>query len=420
MIPAGLIALGQPLDTRAADPSRDCVDGILPGVVVMPKTGEAAAATLAWAAADRLSVVIRGQGSKAGWGARPAPIDVLLDTGALDRILDHQPGDLTVTVEAGARLHDVNARLAPHGQWLALDPPFADRATIGGLIATNDSGPQRHRFGTPRDLVIGIRLATTDGQLASAGGRVVKNVAGYDLAKIASGSFGSLAAIVSATFKLSPLPEASATIVLDRLGVAELSAVAGVMAASQLEPVAFDVHVGHAAGSPAPEITCLIRFASIAAVVLAEVAHASAQLEAVHHTIRTIQGELEAELWAGHCRKPWDGAGTIVRVAWRPAELGQAVAAVVQCCGAEGFELAGRVGVGAGYLRIGGDNARQQDAVGRLRASGEVGNVVVARAPVELKTSEFVWGSIRRPRILQALKEALDPQGILGAGRGPV
>ena len=119
--------------------------------------------TLQWAGQRSLSVVIRGSGTKFGWGAVPAPFDVLLDVSRVNRILDHRAGDLTVSVEAGARLGDVNELLRQRGQWLALDPPFAEAATIGGLLATNDSGPQRHRFGTPRDLVIGIEIATMDG-----------------------------------------------------------------------------------------------------------------------------------------------------------------------------------------------------------------------------------------------------------------
>ena len=420
MIPSGLTASGQHIDSRAADPARDRVDDILPGQVVTPKTGEAVAATLQWAAANSRSVVIRGQGSKTGWGARPAPIDVLLDVSALNRILDHQPGDLTVTVEAGARLHDLNRHLASHGQWLALDPSFADRASIGGLVATNDSGPARHRFGTPRDLVIGIQLATTDGHLAKAGGRVVKNVAGYDLSKVVSGSFGSLAAIVSATFKLSPVPEASATIVLEGLDIDELVAVAAAMAASQLEPAAFDVHVRHAAGAPAADITCLIRFASFAAVVDAEVTNASSRLAAVRRTVRTMTSDDERGLWANHAANPWSGEGAIVRVAWRPAEIGRAVTTANDIFGSSGFELVGRAGVGAGYLRIEGDPARQQDGVSRLRRSGTFGNAVVARAPVELKTPDFVWGTDHGSPIVRALKRELDPGGVLGAGRGPV
>jgi glycolate dehydrogenase FAD-binding subunit len=417
--PADLIAAGHQLDTRAPDPARDGVDDLFPALVLLPGDGRAVAAALEWAARKRLSVVIRGQGSKLGWGARSAPIDVLLDMSRLNRIVDHQPGDLTVTAEAGLRLRDLNRHLAPYGQWLALDPPFADQATIGGLIATNDSGPHRHRYGTPRDLVIGIQLATPDGQLSKAGGRVVKNVAGYDLSKIVSGSFGTLAAIVSATFKLSPLPGASATVVVDRLSVDRLFEVVSAMSASQLEPVAFDVHIRHSAGAAVPEITSLIRFASFPEVVAAEVPNASARIAGVHQECRTLEGDTERELWTAHHRKPWDVPGTVVRLAWRPSDMRRAMGTLVGIAGANGFELVGRLGVGAGCVRLEGSVEDHREAVSQLQHSDAVGNVVVARAPLALRTPAFVWGPRRPLGILQALKGELDPVGILGAGRGP-
>ena len=415
-----LIGSGHELDTRAADTERDRVDDVLPQLVVEPRTPEAVAATLQWASVHRLSTVIRGQGSKTAWGARPGPIDVVLDLSRLNRILDYQAGDLTVTVEAGTRLSDANHHLASHAQWLALDPPFGERATIGGLLATNDSGPQRHRFGTPRDLVIGIQLATTDGSLSKAGGRVVKNVAGYDLTKIVSGSFGTLAAIVSATFKLSPLPGTSATVVADRLGIEGLASLCDTMAESQLEPVAFDVAVQHPAGVEAPDVACLIRFASFPGVVEAEVANVSARIARSHQAVRTVTGDSERALWTTHGRRPWDDRGTIVRVAWRPADVKQALTALARIAGTCGFELAGRLGVGAGYVRLDGDMTNQQEAVTALRRSGVFGNVVVAAAPLDLKTPDFVWGPGRDTSLAGALKRELDPAGILGAGRGPV
>jgi glycolate dehydrogenase FAD-binding subunit len=417
--PADLMAAGHQLDTRAADPARDRVDDLLPGLVVLPGDAAAVAFALEWAARKRLSVVIRGQGSKLGWGARSGPIDLLLDMSRLDRIIDYQPGDLTVTAEAGIRLQELNRHLASHGQWLALDPPFADRATIGGLIATNDSGPHRHRFGTPRDLVIGIQLATTDGQLAKAGGRVVKNVAGYDLSKIVSGSFGTLAAIVSATFKLAPLPGASATVIVERLSIDRLFDVTAAMSASQLEPVAFDVHLSHPAGAAAPEITCLIRFASFREVVDAEVANASVRMAGVHQDCRTLEDGAERDRWTAHVRKPWDAPGTVIRLAWRPSDLRRAIRELVRIAGATGFELVGRLGVGAGCVRLEGDVEDQRQAVSQLQESDAVANVVVARAPLPLRTAAFVWGPRPALRILQALKGELDPAGILGAGRGP-
>ena len=166
-------------------------------------------------------------------GRTASRIDVILDMQRLNRILAHEHGDMTATIEAGASLRDVNVALALHGQMLPLDPPFADRATIGGLLATNDSGPLRHRYGTPRDLVIGVQLATTDGALAKAGGQVVKNVAGYDLSKLMTGSFGSLAAIVSATFKLAPRPAASKTM---RFGVRDGEALSATRSHDDGEP----------------------------------------------------------------------------------------------------------------------------------------------------------------------------------------
>src|SRR5437867_10661307 len=192
---------------------------------VRPGSGVEVAAALRHAADARQSIIIRGAGTKLGWGREPGPVDAILDMRGLNRVLEHQYGDMTATIEAGATLGDVNRALAQHGQWLPLDPPRADEATIGGILATNDSGPLRHRYGTPRDLVIGIQLATTDGVLSQAGGRVVKNVAGYDLGKLITGSFGSLAAIVSATFKLSPLPAASNTLWLDVPDAAALARV---------------------------------------------------------------------------------------------------------------------------------------------------------------------------------------------------
>jgi len=417
---ADLIASGHQLETRAADPARDRIDDVLPGLIVAPKTAEAVAATLQWAAANRRSVVIRGGGSKVEWGARATSIDLLLDMSRLNRVLVHQPGDLTVTVEAGIRLRDLNEQLAPHAQWLALDPGFADRATVGGLLATNDSGPQRHRFGTPRDLVIGIQLATTDGVLSKAGGRVVKNVAGYDLSKVVSGSFGTLAAIVSATFKLAPLPAASTTIEVDRLSLEQLVTVADVITTSQLEPVAFDIHVHHGAGAPSPAIRCLIWFASFPDVVEAEVINASVRIGAVHQRFRLLAGSAENELWTAHRRRPWDSPGTIVRAAWRPAALKSALELLIACGRSQGFELAGRVGVGARFIRLDGQLAEQREAVRRLRASGVFGNVLVVRAPLELKSTDSVWPPERSTTGLeQALKRELDPAGVLGAGRGP-
>ena len=184
---------------------------------------------------------------------RKVRIGADLTTTALDRILEHEAGDLTCTVEAGLRLSELNTALARHGQRLSLDPP--GDPTIGALLATNTSGPLRHRFGAPRDLVLGVTLVLADGTVASAGGKVVKNVAGYDLGRLVCGSEGRLALIARVSFRLHPLPQAARTLVVETGDAAATASIVGELLRSQLEPSALDVlHPGRVAvlfeGSP--------------------------------------------------------------------------------------------------------------------------------------------------------------------------
>jgi len=181
---------------------------------VEPATVEEVAELLAAATRSNQRIVIRGGGTTGDRSSAPDG-DILLTTTRLNRVLAHRHGDLTATVEAGAVLDDVNRVLARQGQWIPLDPPRSDRATIGGIVATNDSGPRRHRYGAPRDLIIGVEIARADGVRAKAGGIVVKNVAGYDVARLMAGSYGCLGVIVNATFKLYPRPTTSATVVAE-------------------------------------------------------------------------------------------------------------------------------------------------------------------------------------------------------------
>jgi glycolate oxidase FAD binding subunit len=388
-------------------------DGALAdAAVVQPRSADEVAAALRAAADARHSLVIRGAGTKSGWGRPPGRVDVVLDMRALDRVLAHEHGDMTATVQAGAALADVNRALAQHGQWLPLDPPHADTATIGGVLATNDSGPLRHRYGTPRDMLIGVQLATTDGVLTKAGGRVVKNVAGYDLGKLVTGSFGSLAAIVTATFKLSPLPAVWKTV---RAEVAGSKALAGIVRStmtSQLEPIAFEV-----AAAASGECRVLLRFASLASAVDAQIDRALAGLTPQATNARVVDGTAEHALWREHAERIWRGGeadDAIVRASWLPADIEQVLGLAPE-------ELIGRAAVGAGLIRIAGDADTQARAVDRLRTSAVVGNVAVVRGSAAMKMRADVWGSAgdRQP-VFDALKRAFDPHNVLNAGRGPL
>src|SRR5690242_13573289 len=187
----------------------DGVAGVQPRLVVEPGTEEEVSAVLAFANQEGLKVLLRGGGTQMGLGFPPTGGDILLSTVRLNRLVEHAPHDLTATVHAGLSLTTFQTFLAQARQWLALDPVLDPAATIGGIIATNASGPRRRHYGGVRDQLIGIRVVLPDGTIARGGGKVVKNVAGYDLPKLFTGALGTLGVIVAATFRLYPLPAGS-------------------------------------------------------------------------------------------------------------------------------------------------------------------------------------------------------------------
>jgi glycolate oxidase FAD binding subunit len=396
-------------------------------MVIEAASAEEIATALRQASELGQSVVIRGAGTKADWGRSPQRVDRTLCTRRLNRILAHEHGDLTATIEAGATLADANASLASAGQWLPLDPPFADRATIGGILATNDSGPLRQRFGTPRDLVIGVQLATTDGVLARAGGRVVKNVAGYDLSKLVAGSFGSLAAIVSATFKLAPLPKSTKTLVARVSDVEAVEQIVREVMSSQLEPIAFEIQSDTVAGLGDAETIVMLRFASVPAAVDAQIDGAT-RLASLKGSVTTIvQGDDERTRWREQSERIWSAPGAVVRASWLPANLASAMRELQQIVGSrsdlidDGASMIGRAGVGAGLIRINGGANDQAAVIEHLRRASVFGNVVIVRGSAELKAMIDVWGPQRdRERLFKSLKQTLDPKGVLNAGRGPL
>jgi glycolate oxidase FAD binding subunit len=216
--------------------------------IVEPQSEEDAAEILRCANEDGASVIPRGGGTKSDWGNPPRRTDVMLSTANLNRVIEHAWADLTVTVEAGCTISDLQRTLAQHGQRLAVDPLWPEKATVGGVLSTNDTGPLRLRYGGLRDLIIGVTLALSDGTLARSGGKVVKNVAGYDLSKLVTGAFGTLGVITSATFRLHPLPKHTHTVTA---AVPDLSAMQHLLTRildAQLVPAAVQVRVG--AGAP--------------------------------------------------------------------------------------------------------------------------------------------------------------------------
>jgi glycolate oxidase FAD binding subunit len=202
--------------------------GAAAGELVEPATVAEAAEALAQASSDGKRVSIDREGG-----------DVILSTCRLDRILEHEAGDLTATVEAGVRLSTLNARLAEHGQMLALDPP--GDPSVGACLAAALSGPRRHRYGAPRDLLLGVTVVLADGTVASSGGKVVKNVAGYDLGKLFCGSEGRFGLIARASLRLHPVPEATRTLVAPVSGADDAFRLTQALQRSAVVPSAVDL-----------------------------------------------------------------------------------------------------------------------------------------------------------------------------------
>ena len=373
--------------------------------MIEPATVDEVAAILVRASANGERVRVRGSGTKLDWG-EPQAADVDVAMTRLNAVVAHRHGDLTATIQAGARLGEVNRTLAAHGQWLPLDPPFADRATIGGVIATNDSGPRRHRYGAPRDLIIGVDFVRADGVRAKAGGIVVKNVAGYDLARLMTGSFGTLAVVTSATFKLFPIPAASQTVVFDG-SIAELGAIASTIASGQLTPTAIDIHAASREGS-----RLLVRFESTETAA-AEQAGRAATL-APSPTIAA--GQRETELWQLHDAHIWNASGIVVKATMLPADVTPTIAWIADVLSDADWTATGRAALGVLLVRVDAARARQAAFVRDLRArfAPGRGNAAMLRASDDLKREVGVWGAIGNSRaVMTAIKKQFDPAGIL-------
>jgi glycolate oxidase FAD binding subunit len=396
---------------------------------VEPATADELAAVLADAARRGARVLVRGGGTKAdaaslrstgALDASPDAADVLVLTRNLNRIVAHRHADLTATVEAGAVLDDVNRQLRQRDQWLPLDPPWADRATIGGIVATNDAGPRRHRYGSPRDLIIGVDLVRVDGVRAKAGGIVVKNVAGYDLARLMAGSFGCLAVIAGVTFKLFPTPPASATVVAALPSNTAIGGVAAALNASQLTPTAVELQM--------PPRSLLIRFESTPASVDQQAAIAARLVGQCGGRCALISGADEQAAWVAHQNRTWSAgssggaADLVAKVTILPTELTKTLDRIEEAARGAAFDLAGRAAVGVLLLRIGGGAADQIRVVRALReqTAEARGAVTLLRACPEVAWEAGVWGPMGDAfGVMQAVKRAFDPGGRLNPGRGP-
>jgi glycolate oxidase FAD binding subunit len=436
----------------------DAVAGTQARYVAAPTSTAEAAGVLRAAAALRLAVVARGSGNRLDWAPAPASCDLIIDTGRLDKILEHTAGDLVVSVQAGVRLDDLANMLAVAGQRLALDPPGSS-GTVGGLIATGAAGPLRYRYGSPRDLLIGITVIRADGTIAKAGGKVVKNVAGYDIGKLFAGSYGTLGLITEATFRLHPLPESTAWVTLDCPDPATAAAAVRAIAESPVTPSAIELDWPSAASSISVSALLEGDETSVAgrADRLGQLLERAVPGQSPVHTKRT--GDRPAHRTLAEAREPTDDTSalpgprtppqagepgsessygraspeTLLRIAFWAGKLAPVLTAIREAAGQHGLDpaIGGSAAVGVLEVAVGAEAAADAVAgfVNALRASvgalsaGSVlpaaASAVVLHAPPAVRDAVDMWGPVPSLELMRAVKNQFDPEDRLAPGRLP-
>jgi glycolate dehydrogenase FAD-binding subunit len=401
----------------------DAVAGVLPSWVAAPATVEEAAATMRAAAGLGLAVVARGSGSRLSWGRPPRRCDLVVETRLLDRVIEHASADWIATVQPGVSMERLAEVLGQAGQQLSLDVPApagGGAGTIGGVLATGVAGPLRLRYGTPRDLVIGVSVIRADGTVARSGGKVVKNVAGYDLGKLFAGSYGTLGLIAEATFRLHPVPAAVSYVTRTCATAAEAARAVAAAAASPLQASAIEID-RPSPGGPA-EVSVLLA------------GHPSG----VPERETGLRGLLGGDATAAGEPPPWwgrgaaaAGDGTLIRVAFWPGALRAVLDAVDEAAAQAGLAPVTGGSAAAGVLHVAVDSLAGPAAVAgfvtTLRAAvGRAdpdrfppvrGSVVVLTAPPLVREAVDLWGPVPGVDLMRAVKDQFDPDHRMAPGR---
>jgi glycolate oxidase FAD binding subunit len=409
-------------NARAAG-AADVVGGVQPRYVIAPGSVQETADTMRLANSDGLAVVARGAGTKLDWGAAPSKVDIVLDTGRLAGMHYHAAGDLVATVGAGTPMRAVQVALGGSGQRLALDGGSRS-ATVGGVLATNEAGPLRLTYGTPRDLLIGVQFVRADGVVAHAGGRVVKNVAGYDLGKLLCGSYGTLGVITTATFRLHPRPAARSWVVRTVRNPMEVHELTGVLIASPLSATAIEIDLPPEVAGSVPRqrgAERRPRQGTMAVLVEGSPAGVSARAEAVVKLLgEDAATTASAPSWWG--RYPFGPRDVALKLAVPVADLHAVVYALRDSAGSAA-PVRGSAGTGVVHAALPGSVPPTQvsdvlDAV-RTTLLGRGGSCTVLQAPPEIRAAVDVWGPVPGIELMRRIKQQFDPHAGLAPGRMP-
>ncbi len=428
VVPALRSALAAACPSLAEGTASDAagLGGLVPSFVASPASTAEASALLRAAAAAGLAVVPRGAGTGLSWGSPPSGCDLVVDLRSMDQVIEHAAGDLVARVQAGTTIGQLAVALASAGQQLALDAP--EDATVGGVVATGTAGPRRFRYGTPRDLLIGLTMVRADGVIAHSGGKVVKNVAGYDIGKLFSGSQGTLGLITEATFRLHPLPAAVAWVTAEFGPAERAEAVAAVAAAAGSALVPSAVELDWPAGSsrsPRPlRVGVLLEGTSPGVAERAK--QMSELLEAAGGSPAVAVSEAAPARWG---QLPADRASTVVRVSFWVSALGSVLEAITSAGASAGVRPAvtGAAGAGAVYACLdpaAGDQAAarfvtalRERLYGAASSAAPRGSVEVLAAAPPVLTAAAAQRTLPGAALMRAVKDQFDPGHRMFPGR---
>lgn len=412
------------------------IDEQMPQIVAYPSSAEQVAATLRYASERSLAVVPWRNGTKLAMGNRPRQYDIALSLKNMNRVWHYEPADLTVSAEPGMKFGDFQHFVARDKLWLPLDPPGGMKATLGGILATNSAGPMRFRYGAPRDMVLGMKIATTEGKLVKTGGRVVKNVAGYDLGKLLMGSFGTLGVIVEASFKLFPLPVERATFVLSVESLDSAGEFRRRILRSPFDPMRMVL-----LDSGARKLVtdgALSQGSQNGYEIWIEAGGSKRVVERYTHGLQDLCAQIDARmrpLEAEAADHGWPRIADFGATVTEQFPHAIVLKAALPISAAEEFlaranEIAGSarpaslIQIGVGIVRVALLDEPEAPVaaalITKLRQVAEnlLGTLLVECCPAELKERVDVWGTVGDDfEVMRKLKEAWDPKGILSPGR---
>lgn len=395
----------------------DAILGVKPEAVFEPSTVEEAAQVVRDCARDKKRLAFVGGGTELALGAPPLALDVVLKTTRMSRVIEHAPSDQIVVAEAGLTLAPLQATLAFHRQRLALDPPLPSRATLGGIVAANSFGPRRARYGSARDMIIGISIIRSDGTLARGGGKVVKNVAGFDLQKLMVGSLGTLGLIATVTFRLHPLPEESVTLLLSGRDARQVRALVASIREKQLEPTSV-VAVWRGTGG----LDIAVRFEGFRAGVTEQADRLRSLLAESGGSSEVLSPTAAISFWEEHDSLR-TAAPLLAKLTVLPSSIeslvNEALPPLLAVLERPALVWYATLGIGfvSGVPREPGAVATAIETV-RARLAGGGGTLTLQAAPGAVRERAPVWGaSPAALGLMQSVKDRLDPERRLAPGR---